>query len=194
MRPTQSASCGTTRGFTLLEMLIVVTLIGIVVALVAPRIDLTRYRIETAMQSTGMTLLSAQRYAVTRQHDVIVVFDVAAASLRVHFDADNNGAVGGQERVRNYPLGEHVIFGRAGAPPHPTGPEVITFRQRRGGLPAVTFHRNGSASEFGGLYITSRRAQLGGANPEDTRFLRIERATGRTSWFRYRPPSWVLGF
>jgi prepilin-type N-terminal cleavage/methylation domain-containing protein len=182
------------RGVTLIELVIVVVIIGIVTSIALPRIDLARIRVDAAMQSTGTTLLAAQRLAVTRGHDVVVMFDVANAALRVHQDADNDGAIGANELARAYPLGEQVVFGLGGAPAHPLGGNVINFGQTRNGLLAVTFHRSGSASEFGGVYLTSRRATLVAGRSGDTRALQIERSTGRTSWFRYNGSAWTQGF
>lgn len=182
------------RGMTLIEMLVVVVILGILISFAMPQIDLTRYRLNTAMHSVGSTLLAAQRRAVTRQHDVIVMFDQANSLVRIHEDTDNNGNQDTGERVRNYPLGDNVVFALLGAPARPFGATAITFTQMSGGLPAVTFHRNGSASEYGGFYITSRRSQLGANRPKDQRAVEIERATGRASWFHYIPPSWSRGF
>jgi prepilin-type N-terminal cleavage/methylation domain-containing protein len=182
------------RGVTLIELVIVVVIIGIVTSIALPRIDLARIRVDAAMQSTGTTLLAAQRLAVTRGHDVVVMFDVANAALRVHQDADNDGAVGANELARAYPLGDQVVFGLGGAAAHPIGGNAVNFVQTRNGLPAVTFHRSGSASEFGGVYLTSRRATLAAGRSGDTRALQIERSTGRTSWFRYNGSAWTQGF
>lgn len=185
---------GDERGVTLIELLTVVTIIGIIAAIALPRIDLTRYRVDAAMQATGTTMLAAQRLAVTRGHDVVVMFDAANSSLRIHEDADNDGTINGTERVRAITLGDQVTYGTGGAAAHPVGGGPITFGQAREGLPAVLFHRNGSASEFGGVYLTSRRATLSPGHSNDTRVLQIERSTGRTAWFRYTGATWIQGF
>ncbi len=179
-------------GVTLVELLIVVTIIGIVASIAIPKIDLTRYRVDGAMQSTGMVLLGAQRLAATRQFDVIVGFDQATNTVRVHQDANNNGVIDGGEAATRRDLGDLVVLGRAGAPAHAVGAAAVTFAQVRDGLPSVTFHRNGSASEYGGVYLTSRRAVLTGL-ATDTRLLEVERSTGRTSWYRYNN-GWIRGF
>lgn len=68
------------------------------------------------------------------------------------------------------------------------------MKGEQGGLPALTFHRDGSASEEGGFYITSRRAQVVGGYPQDTRAVEVERATGRPSWYRAGINEWHRGF
>jgi MSHA pilin protein MshB len=180
------------RGVTLIELLIVLAIIGILAGIAIPKIDITRYRVDGAMQNAGMILLGAQRLAATRQFDVIVSFNLAANTIRVHQDANDNGVVDGNEIATQRELGDLVVFGLAGAPPHAVGAAAVTFTQMRGGFPSVTFHRNGSASEYGGVYLTSRRGVLAGL-ATDTRLLEVERSTGRTSWYRYHN-GWVRGF
>jgi prepilin-type N-terminal cleavage/methylation domain-containing protein len=179
-------------GVTLVELLIVIAIIGIVAGIAIPKIDLTRFRVDSAMQSAGMIMLGAQRLAATRQFDVIVGFDQASNTIRVHQDANDNGLIDQGEAVTRRDLGDLVVFGRAGAPAYTIGAAAVTFTQVRDGLPAVTFHRNGSASEYGGFYLTSRRAVLAGL-AKDSRLVEIERSTGRTSWYRYNN-GWVRGF
>lgn len=178
-------------GFTMIELLIVVILVSLIAAFAAPRINLNRYKVEGAMMTVSSTMFGAQRMAVTRQHDVLVLFDVANQMMYVHEDANNNGDRDPGERQRGYPLGEQVVFGLNGAAARPMGSSAITFTKTFQGMPGVVFHRVGSASEARGLYLTSRRAN----HPEDTRAIEVERSTGRVSWYRFSPPStWKRGF
>lgn len=181
-------------GFTLIEMLIVLVVIGLVVGLAAPKIDVTKFRVESAMQGVGMALLAVERQAITQQHDVIVMFDVPNNLIRIHDDANNNGIVDPGERIRGLPLGEGIIFGRAGVTPRPMGGGSVNFVKVVAGLPAVVFHRDGSASEAGGFYLTSNRAATGGTHLDDTRAVELERATGRAMWFKYGTGGWVQAF
>jgi prepilin-type N-terminal cleavage/methylation domain-containing protein len=181
-------------GFSLIELLIVLAILGLLVAMVAPKIDITKYRLESEMQGVGMTLLAAERQAITQQHDVILIFDAGQGLIRIHDDKNNNGLVNTGERVRGVALGEGVVFGRASAPARPMGSGPVTFTKIINGLPAVVFHRDGSASEAGGFYLTSVRAATSGTHLEDTRAIELERATGRASWYRYGPPFWRRAF
>ena len=53
----------------------VMVLIGILAAIAYPAIDSMRYNAESAMMQIGTALQAAQREAVARQHDVLVIFD-----------------------------------------------------------------------------------------------------------------------
>lgn len=185
---------GTRRGFTVIEILIVLIMIGIIATFVAPRLNLGRYQVESAMLGVGTTLTAAQRLAVLRGYDVIIGFDVPRASFRIHDDANNNGRIDPGERVRSIPLGEHVVFGRGSAPAFDIGTDPVTFTAMRDGLPALVFHRNGSASAAQGFYLTSQREVSYGGHPEDARAVVLDRATGRVNWYRYGPPLWRRGF
>ncbi len=181
-------------GFTMVEVVMVVATMGLLTAVALPKLDLSRFRAIASMQAIGTTLLAAQRLAVSRQHNVIVSFDQSASALIVHQDANNDNVVNGAEVVRRIPLGEKIVFGRASTPAHALGPAAINFTKRIAGRPAVIFRRNGSASEHGSLYVTTRHAAMQGGRLQDTRLLEIERATGRASWYRYGGSGWQRVF
>ena len=112
----------------------------------------------------------------------------------MHQDADNNGKINGTEHVATTPLGESIVYGLAGAPAMTADAGPITFKQKHDDVTSLTFHRDGSASEAGIVYLTSRRAMNQGDLPRDARAIRVERATGQVSWYRYLPPKWKRGF
>ena len=185
---------GRPSGFTMIEMIIVLVILGLVVAMAAPKIDIVKYRLESDMQGVGITLLAVERQAITQQHDVILTFDVTKGVIHILDDANNNGIADPGERERGVSLGEGVVFGRATAPARPMGPGPVTFTKVINGLPALVFHRDGSASEAGGFYLTSTRAATSRAHVEDTRAIELERATGRATWYRYGPSLWRRAF
>jgi prepilin-type N-terminal cleavage/methylation domain-containing protein len=183
------------RGVTLVEILIVMSMIGVIAAIALPRIDLARFQVEGTMQSVGTLMLAAQRLAVTRQHDVIARFDQANNTVRLLQDKNNDGVIATTEHVQTVFLGEKVVFGRGSATARPMGSSSVTFNQVVAGQKSVTFHRNGSASEEGGFYLTSQRAASGyDSGKNDTRAIEVERGTGRTRWFRFINGAWKQGF
>jgi prepilin-type N-terminal cleavage/methylation domain-containing protein len=180
--------------FTLIELMAVVVILGLVVTFAAPKIDYTRFRVNSAAQMLGTTILSAQRQAVTQQHDIIVLFDSASNRMRIHEDRNNNAAIDAGEHVRFVHLPEGIVFGRGPAPAMAMGSGAIAIVKRISGVPALVFHRDGSASEVGGFYVTSQLAQRASIRSTDARAVSVERATGRASWFRYGTTGWVKLF
>jgi hypothetical protein len=168
----------------------VLTLMGILVALGAPRLSTFGVRTTATVHAVGTTLLTAQRGAVARQHRVVVAFDLTAQSMRVHYDRNNDGVVNAGELVRVEVLPSGVVFGRGSAPAYRVGSGAVSFAGRQGTLPAVVFQRNGSASEEGGFYLTSVEDARAGGHPDHARMAVIDRATGRASWSAYNGSQW----
>ena len=192
----QTARTVRRRGFTLVEMLIVITMIGIMTGIALWRVDIARYQVNGDIQSIGTTLIASQREAIAKQHNVIVVFDTAGNRVRVIWDTNNNGQYDDGEHTRMVFLGDRVRFGLGTAPQMPIGPDAINFTdtETSSGLPCVTFYRNGSASEAGGAYITSLRSIGDPKYVSDNRAMRVERATGRAEWWHYDGTTWQRGF
>jgi len=178
-------------GFSLIEITVVVVLMGALFAIAIPRIDFAKPGINAAVQQASLTLLSANRMAIQRQHNVVVAFDTAQSIIRIHADANNDGVMDAGELVRQVKLEDGVRFGLGGASARSIGPTAVTFTRTQGGLPAVTFSRGGTASEFGGFYLSSVGTPPNGNRPTDTRAFEVERAIGRFERFFYANSLWT---
>ena len=180
-------------GFTLIEIVMVMALIGILAAIAVPRLDFQAYRINGAVRGLNGLLSRAQRIAVTNQYSVNVVFDVNTNAIKLHEDDDNDNVMDPNERVRTYPVGEGVVYGLGGAPARLYAAAPISFTRRLNGMPELIFRRDGSASENGGFYITTANAPASGRT-SDARSIEVIRATGRSEWYRYTATGWQRKF
>jgi len=178
-------------GFTLIELVMVMVLVGIMVGIVAPLIRPESFRLDSAVIEVGSSFTAQQRNAVLRQHNVVVAVDTAQRRLRVHYDINNDGELGTDEQWYVVELGDGVTFGRGGAPARPMSGKTVSMEKKQDGFPAITYRRNGSASEEAIIYVTSDRAALASAFPEDARAIEIERATGRVSCYSYKSGAWL---
>lgn len=183
-------------GLSLIELLIVITLIAVIVGFSIPRIDFVGFEVQGAVKQVSTSLMAAQRTAVKKQHDVVVAFDRANGVIRIHEDANNNRKIDDGEPVRTLSLSEHAGIGRATAPALSTiGSDPISFVRTQDDLPVVVFSRSGSASEHGGIYITSRRGLDDAGLAGDDYAVEVDRATGRVSWYRFsEDEGWKRGF
>lgn len=179
---------GSGGGFTLVEILIVVVIIGIVAATAVPRLDTSGMRADAAARGVRGAIQVAQRTAVMRQFDVILSIDVANRAVRVVEDRNNNAAVDDGERTTWVRLDEATRFA---TPPAPVGvaggdPGAVMLSQPRtiGGLPSIIFRRNGAASSDAEIFLQGATGR-----GESLRAITVVRATGRAEWYR-RDGSW----
>ena len=169
-------------------------IVSVLSVIIIPNIEIVRFRMDGAVRGSVAALVSAQRQAVNMQHDIVVAFDTVSSLLRIHEDADNDGAVDDGERVRVVPFDDGVVFGLDGATAL-FGSTTVAFTETQNGDPVVRFIRNGSASEDGHFYLTSDRAVATAGHPHDTRAVKIDRATGRVTWYYYdSSDQWQKGF
>jgi prepilin-type N-terminal cleavage/methylation domain-containing protein len=180
-------------GFTLVELVMVMALIGILVGIVAPLMRPEKFQMDGAVVSVASTFTAQQRNAVLRQHDIVLAVDSTAKEIRVHYDTDNNNTIDSGEQWHVVQLERGVVFGRGPTPARPLSGASISMVGAEGGLPALTFRRNGSASEESIIYLTSERAVAGTASGflEDGRAIEIERATGRVRCYSYATGAWI---
>ena len=169
-----------TRGVSLIEMLIVMTVIGILAAISASRLDWVKYRADTVSRGAYGDLAQAQRTAVSLQMDVRITVD-GNSTLRIHEDANNNGTVDGGERVIGSTLDHGFVFGKGemASLPAPADPTELTV---------LVFRRDGSASRSGTFYISS---PLSDPDCKYCRAVTVTRATGRPSWYSFVTGTWV---
>lgn len=176
-------------GFSMIEVLSVIVIIGLLTAIALPRVSLASYQANGAAQVVSTALSYAQRQAISRQADTRVAFDLANNRLRIHEDRNNDNVIDVGERVTFANLPEGITFGRGTAPARAIGSEVVTFTRAQGILPVLIFRRDGTASEDGGVYL-STTAGLSIDRTADVRAVEISRATGRASWFSYATGAW----
>src|SRR5450631_4352684 len=94
-------------GVTLLEMLVVITMIGILSAVAMTRLDWTRYRADAAGRGTMAELATAQRLALSLQANMVITFP-DSSRMKIVEDANNDGLASNGERVRYVVLDNHV--------------------------------------------------------------------------------------
>ncbi|MDX2192650.1 MAG: type II secretion system protein [Gemmatimonadales bacterium] len=181
------------RGTTLVEVLMVITLISILTGVALTRVDVDSFRISAQARSLGAALSLVQRTAVSTQRTQVVWFDSTARALRVLDDRNNNLVADASERTYQVVLDDGVTFGRRQAPSlAEAGEETFNFtRDPQANLPRLVFRRDGTASQAGGFYITSIRD--GGGWSKNTRAGVVVPATGRFTWWQYRAASATSG-
>ena len=179
------------RGFSLVELLFVLTIVGVMTSMVAPMFSPGRWRADGAAHEVVLGLNAAQRLAVLRQHDIQITFELSERLLRLHQDLDNDGVYEDGEDLRVVELPETMGFGAGVAPLITTDKGPITFATSSAD-PVLTFHRNGSASAAGIIYLYATDGAMA-ASAEAVRAVRVERATGEVRCFTYRTGSWEDG-
>ena len=184
---------GPRAGFSVIELVVVMSVMGILLTIVVPRIDVARFQLDAAIQEVASAVAAARGQSILRQHDFVLMFDEDEDRFFVLKDLNNNRTTDAGEDRRMVQLSEGVKFDRGGATPLLGLNGPISFTKLVDQLPALTFHRNGAASEEGVIYLTSVRAVRVGNNDQDTRALQIERATGRVRCFTFRTLAWQEG-
>lgn len=176
------------RGFTLLELTVVLIMVALIAGMAVPRLNYEKYRADAAMRTVRSVLQGAQRNAIMRQTNVVIGFDVSGKKLYILEDADNDCVVDGGERLTTRPLEDGAKFsippsGYGGTSPGSpiVGPTLCSYA----GVPGIQFLRDGAASTDLDVYVTSSR----GSNT-DYRLIRVTMASGRTEAFRYDGSTW----
>jgi prepilin-type N-terminal cleavage/methylation domain-containing protein len=177
------------RGFTIIELVVVLILVGIIVGTAVPRLNHQRYRADAAARVTRATLQTLQRQAIMRQTNVLVAFSISRRRMYVIEDANNNYTFDSGERMHVRPLEEGAQFvmpsvqvpGTSTSTTPVSGPNLATVM----GLPALAFLRDGASSSDANIYICSGRCL-----PENQRALILTQSSGRTESWRFDGSTW----
>jgi prepilin-type N-terminal cleavage/methylation domain-containing protein len=189
------------RGYTLIEMMIVVTLIAIVTATAMPHIDYQAFRQDAAARAIKTAMQGAQAYAVSSQHNVFVDVDQPHNVLYVVYDYNDNlqwDQANGEHLIA-VPLQDGATIAQppaalpgAGAPAAGVGigmttPGVVQVAGKTTATLGYTYRGDGAVSTDVQIYINSKRGLT-----RDWRAVSIIPATGRVDWYKYVNGVWTL--
>ncbi|MBK6486302.1 MAG: prepilin-type N-terminal cleavage/methylation domain-containing protein [Gemmatimonadetes bacterium] len=176
------------RGFTLLELIVVLIMVGIIAGMAVPRMNYEKYRADAAMRTVRTVLQGAQRNAIMRQTNVVVAFDMSSRNMRIVEDANNNCVADGGERSTSRPLEDGAKFAIPATGYGSTPSAAVSGANlcMLSGFPALQFLRDGAASTNLDVYLTSSRGSA-----VDHRLVRVTMATGRTESYRFNGTTWT---
>jgi prepilin-type N-terminal cleavage/methylation domain-containing protein len=172
------------RGWTMIEMSIVLAVIVILLAIAAPNIDFAKFRMDGNMRALQNQLIANQLQSVQRQMPIIVTVVYDQGHLTITEDKNANGVADPEEYTYNRTLAEGAQFI---IPPvtidsatayYATGPG-LTYLNQTYMYPTVTFYPNGSTSGNVVVYIGSSSGRL-----TDMRALAITGSTSKVRFYR----------
>lgn len=177
------------RGFSMIELLTTLIIMGMIAAMTVPRIDMSRMRGDAAVRQMTTLFVQAQRTALSKQYNVIVSIDADNSRLRFVEDRNNSNTVDAGDHTMWMALEPGVTFLSAPLPLDGMSGPVTFLRPRLiDSYPSVIFRRNGAASSDGVMFVTAKPT-----DPVATRAVMITQSTGRAESFKYTGAAWVRG-
>jgi prepilin-type N-terminal cleavage/methylation domain-containing protein len=175
------------RGFSMIELLTTLIIMGIIAAMAVPRIDMSRMRSDAAMRQITTLMVQAQRTALTKQHNVIISIDAAGSRLRLVEDKNNSNTYDAGDRAMWMALEPGVKFVPSPTPLDGMTGSVIFLKPRTiDGFPSVIFRRNGAASSDGAMFLSAKPTEI-----TSVRAIGITQSTGRADGYKYTGTAWV---
>ncbi len=175
------------RGFSMIELLTTLIIMGIVAMMAVPKMDLSHMKSDAALRQVTTLFVQAQRTALTKQYNVIVSIDVPNNRLRLIEDRNNSSAIDAGDRTMWMALEPGTTFAVTPTPVDGMG-GTVTFTKPKtiDGYPSVIFRRNGAASSDGVVFFTARVTDI-----QSLRAVVVTQSTGRAEPYKYTGSSWV---
>lgn len=172
------------KGFTLIEMLMAIAIVGIILATAAPNFSKwkEKHQIDGQAQKVYFDLLLARTTAVKTNNNVLVTFNTTAETYTVHDDTDSNGTQDAGEAVKTVTLEEDIQFAFNTGVSDIDG-NVVTSSVSFGGSQTVTFDSRGQASSSGSVFMLHRNDI--GLTSDRARTISVLEATGAVDYWSY---------
>ncbi|HHN74077.1 MAG TPA: prepilin-type N-terminal cleavage/methylation domain-containing protein [Acidobacteria bacterium] len=200
LNATSSRLLPSERGFSLVEMLAVLAIVGLTAAIGVYSIDLAGWRCSSACSDIARRLELARSRAIFEQNDYRIVFDTSAHTFQVHDDENSNGSIDTDisEAVTTYyasTQGAGTVFGYPSGTKGIDGSNISAAISFPGSPPVLTFDPLGSA--VSGVIYLIPTADLDRSDPTHMRAISVNQATGRVRRWRYdadvaNPGPWRL--
>ena len=173
------------RGFTLIEILLVIALIGIFAGWAVARVNLSGFRVDASARMVQNAIIGAQQTAITRATDVTLRFDRQNHKVELRFMLD------GSLRIVARPLPEGSFFQIPAENIDGAPSDFVTGSVDTGGttyLRDVVIAANGSVPKGDFVVYLGTNAD----RPNDLRALAVKGATTRVTFWTHNSGAWAI--